>query len=99
VNPVLALVTSTLTAGFLWIVFRKILETEQMRPTHDLDALIGMLGEAKTDLQLEGTVQVAGELWSARSTSPIQADAPVRVVGREGFILEVEPKDGHQPQT
>jgi membrane-bound serine protease (ClpP class) len=99
VNPVLALVTSTLTAGFLWIVFRKILETERLRPTHDLGALIGEVGEAKTDIQPEGTVQVAGELWSARSNTPIRADAPVRVVGRDGFILEVEPKDGHQPQT
>lgn len=99
VNPVVALVASTLTAGFLWIVVRKILETEQIRPTHDLVALIGALGEAKTDIQPEGIVQVDGELWSAHSNSPIQADARVRVVGREGFILEVEPKDGHQPQT
>lgn len=99
VNPVVALVASSLTAGFLWIVIRKILETERLRPTHDLVALIGAVGEAKTDIQPEGTVQVDGELWSARSNSPIRADARVRVVGREGFILEVEPKDGHQPQN
>ena len=41
----------------------------------------------------EGTVQVAGELWSARSDTPIAAGNPIRVVKREGFILVVEKSD------
>ena len=35
-------------------------------------------------------MQVAGELWSARSLKPIQAGKMVRVIGREGFVLLVE---------
>ncbi|MFO3797593.1 MAG: NfeD family protein [Anaerolineales bacterium] len=38
----------------------------------------------------EGTVYVHSELWSARSRKPIQAGRPVRVIGREGFVLLVE---------
>jgi membrane-bound serine protease (ClpP class) len=55
--------------------------------------MIGAIGEAKTDIYQDGTVQVAGELWSAYSDTPIPADTPVKVVGREGFILEVQPAD------
>ena len=91
VHPALATAASALTAAFFWVAARKALEAEGMRPIHDLDALIGAVGEAKTDIQPEGTVQVAGELWSAFSENPIQAESSVRIVKREGLILEVEP--------
>ena len=91
VNPILALVVSVLTAGFFWIAARKAVEARSARPLHDLSALIGEVGEAKTDLRPEGTVQVAGELWTARSDDPIVADSYVQVTGRDGFILEVKP--------
>jgi membrane-bound serine protease (ClpP class) len=90
VHPALAGAVSALTVVFFWIAARKALEAEQIRPTHDLDALIGAIGEAKTDIYTEGTVQVAGELWSAYSENPIHAESSVRVVKREGLILEVE---------
>jgi membrane protein implicated in regulation of membrane protease activity len=35
-------------------------------------------------------VQAAGELWTARSEKAIPAGTPVRVIGREGFVLVVE---------
>lgn len=91
VNPLLALVVSGLTGGFFWIVTRKVLEAEQVRPSHDLKALIGAIGEAKTDIHSEGSVQVGGELWTARSERLISEGSEVRVVEREGFILKVEP--------
>ena len=59
-------------------------------PTHDLGALIGQVGEAKTAVHEDGSVQVAGELWSARSNRPIPAGRQVKVVARDGFILDVE---------
>jgi len=37
-----------------------------------------------------GLVRVRGELWSARSDRAVGAGSPVRVVGREGFILVIE---------
>ena len=53
-------------------------------------ALVGQVGEAKTRIHEEGSVQVAGELWSAGSKSPIPAGRQVKVTARDGFILEVE---------
>jgi membrane-bound serine protease (ClpP class) len=91
VNPVLAIIVSSLTGGFFWVVTRKVLEAEQTRPSHDLEALIGRTGEAKTDIHEEGTVQVAGELWTAHSDQPISEGKHIRVIRREGFVLQVEP--------
>lgn len=90
VNPFLALVVSVLLAGFVWLVATKALEAERMRPAHDLDALIGAVGEARTDINDEGTVQVGSELWSAQSNDIIPAGTRVRVVDRQGFFLIVE---------
>jgi len=90
VNPVLAAVTSLLLLGFLWISAQKVMQISQMRPVHDLSSLIGQRGETKTPLAPQGSVQVAGELWSARSERPIPRGRIVRVIGREGFTLLVE---------
>jgi membrane-bound serine protease (ClpP class) len=90
VNPLVAIVASGLVTGFLWIAVRKSLEAATARPTHDLGGLVGQIGEARTKVFEDGSVQVAGELWSARSASPIAAGDLIRVVKREGFILIVE---------
>ena len=90
VNPFLAIIASTLVTGFLWIAVRKSMEATRMRPSHDLGGLVGQIGEARTRVNEEGSVLVAGELWSARSDIPIPAGSSIRVLRREGFILIVE---------
>ena len=90
VNLSVALVASALVAGFLWIAVGKSVQAAYARPTHDLDALVGKVGEAKTKILEEGSVQVAGELWTARSEKLIKSGSAVRVVRREGFVLIVE---------
>lgn len=90
VNPFVALIGSALVAGFLWIAVRKSLEAAHARPSHSLDGLVGQIGEAKTRIDEEGSVQVNGELWSARSDKSIPAGSMIRVVRRDGFILIVE---------
>ena len=90
VHPLVALASSVLYAGFLWIAIRKILQVFHNVPLHNLDGLIGQVGETKTAVHEDGSVQVAGELWSARSEKSIPARSQVRVVARERFILVVE---------
>lgn len=90
VNPMVATVSSVLYAGFLWIVIQKTLQASHSRPTHDLTTLVGQIGEAKTHIHTDGSVQVAGELWSARSEKRIRIGSPVKVIDREGFVLIVE---------
>jgi membrane-bound serine protease (ClpP class) len=90
VNPFVAIVTSLLMAVFIWIAVRKSMEAASIRPSHDLDALVGKVGEARTKVFDDGSVQVGGELWSARSEKSIPAGSQIKVVRREGFVVVVE---------
>lgn len=90
VNPFVALVTSGLLSVFLWIVVRKTVQAAEAHPTHDLEALIGKIGDARTAIHAEGSVQINGEMWSARSDKLIPAGSKVNVLGRDGFVLVVE---------
>jgi len=47
-------------AGFLWIAVRKSVEAATVRPSHDLGALVGQVGEARTKVHDDGSVQVDG---------------------------------------
>lgn len=93
VNPFVALVTSGFLSAFLWIVVRKTVQAAGARPAHDLGKLVGSIGEAKSKVHEEGSVYLAGEMWSAKSDTPIPDGSSIRVVRREGFILVVEKDD------
>ena len=93
VNPLVAIVASGLMAAFLWIAVRKTVQAAGIPPTHDLGVLIGRIGEAKSKIHEEGSVYVAGEIWSAKSDTLIPAGSSIRVVRREGFVLVVEKVD------
>ncbi len=94
VNPFVAIVASALVAGFLWIAVRKSIEAGSVRPSHDLNGLVGQIGEARTNIHDDGSVQVGGELWSARSEKEIPSGSSIRVVSRDGFVVVVE-KEGN----
>jgi membrane-bound serine protease (ClpP class) len=51
-------------------------------------SLIGEVGEVRD----EGTVLVAGELWKARSTEPLNPGSRARVLAVNGLTLEVAPE-------
>jgi len=90
VNPLVAIAASVFVAGFLWIAVRKSVQAAGVKPLHDLDGLVGRVGEARTRVAEEGSVLIAGELWSARSDKAIAAGSAVRVIRRDGFVLIVE---------
>ena len=93
VNPFLAVIVSAAVGSFLWIVAVKVMEADSSTPIHDLGQLIGMVGEAKSNIHQEGSVQVDGELWTAQSEEIIRIGSRVRVVDRNGFMLVVEAAD------
>lgn len=90
VNLFVAGTSSVLYASFLWIAVRKILQALHEKPVQNLEELVGQAGRCTTSVHKEGSVQVAGELWSARSKELISTGSPIRVVRREGFTLVVE---------
>jgi membrane-bound serine protease (ClpP class) len=97
VNPLLAIVVSLFSGLYLWFATIKVLEADKRKPVHDPAKLIGMVGEAKSAIENEGSAQVNGELWSARSAKSIPIGARVRVLDRDGFTLVVE-QDKEHPQ-
>jgi membrane-bound serine protease (ClpP class) len=58
-----------------------------------VETLIGAVGIAVTQCRPEGTVRANGEAWQARCESGVDAGQRVRVVGRDGLTLVVEPLD------
>jgi membrane-bound serine protease (ClpP class) len=99
VHPLLASVASLSTLGFFWVAIRRSLAAHRARRAHDPQAVLGQVGEVRTPLEPIGSVYVAGELWSARSQQPLAVGASVRVQGRDGLILEVEPSEALMPTS
>ena len=91
VNPYLAILISILAMGLMWVVARLGIKAIRQPLSHDVGRFIGEIGEARTDVLVEGAVYVRGEEWTARSNSYIPAGSQVKIVGREGLVLLVEP--------
>jgi len=62
----------------------------RQRVTTGNAGMVGLTGVADNDIQNIGRVKVRGEYWAARSSSPIAAGKPVRVVAVENLSLRVE---------
>jgi membrane-bound serine protease (ClpP class) len=65
-------------------------------PTIGRESMVGELGQALAPVAPEGTVEVRGAPWRARTNraTPIAAGDAVRVVAIDGLLLEVEPEAG-----
>ncbi|MGH2523798.1 MAG: NfeD family protein, partial [Anaerolineales bacterium] len=89
-----AVVTLASTGGFGWLV-KQGLAAQALPVAQDPNRVVGAHGVARTDVlpDSEGTVYVAGELWSASADSKIPANSQVVVVSREGLRLKVMPAD------
>ena len=99
VNPLLATVVSLLTVGFFWLSLSKALEAYRTSLAHDLELLMGKIGEVRTPINPIGSVYVAGELWSASAEESIPVGAHARVTGREGLTLVVEVTKPEDPKN
>ena len=65
-------------------------------PTIGRESLVGEMGVALGPVGPEGTVEVRGVPWRARTNraTPIAVGDPIRVVSIDGLLLEVEPETG-----
>ncbi len=65
-------------------------------PTIGRSWMVGEMGEAVTDVSPEGTVKVRDVSWRAitNRATPVKAGDPVRVVGLDRLVLEIEPEEG-----
>ncbi len=80
------------TLIFFMSVMTAALRVRLRRPITGEEAIVGEVGEAKTDIAPEGTVLTKGTLWRARTTETcIGAGSRVKVMATEGLVLLVEP--------
>jgi membrane-bound serine protease (ClpP class) len=65
-------------------------------PTIGREWMIGEMGEARTDVDPDGVVEIRHAPWRARTNraTPIREHEPIRVVAIDGLVLEVEPEEG-----
>lgn len=88
-----ALWTIILGILFLGAVVYSIINIRRFRPVHGNDEFQKSRAIVTEDLDPEGLVMVQGETWRASSSSGevVTRGQRVKVVGREGMYLVVEP--------
>jgi membrane-bound serine protease (ClpP class) len=80
------------TLLFFISVMTAALRVRLRRPITGEESIVGMVGEARTDIAPEGTVVTKGTLWRARTMETgISAGSKVKVMATEGLVLLVEP--------
>lgn len=83
----MAVLSAAFFAGVMGLAVRA-----RQRPVRTgAEQMIGSSGEVVTWSETTGHVRVDGELWEARSQQSLRKGQKVRVVGRTGLTLDVEP--------
>jgi membrane-bound serine protease (ClpP class) len=82
------------TALFFSVVIGLAVRAHRKPPVSGKEGLIGSEGEAYTDVSHEGKVFLHGEIWDARSDTPIPKGARVRVLEMNHLTLTVRKAGG-----
>jgi membrane-bound serine protease (ClpP class) len=91
-SPFAIVAAVALSLLFFVSVMAAALRVRSRRSVTGEEGMVGMIGEAKTDIAPEGTVLTKGTLWRARTMETgIAAGSKVRVMATEGLLLLVEP--------
>ncbi len=87
-------VSVVIGSAFLSLVFLILRARRRPVGVAPVASLVGQVAEVRQALNPRGTVQLAGELWTAESEGgPVAAGRHVRVVGVDGLKLKVRPED------
>lgn len=96
-DPSLRLGWSTIGAaaatmlGFFLVAMTAVVRARRAPPVSGAESMVGMLGEARSDLTPEGQVLAKGTLWKARTDGDvITKGTRVRVRAVSGLLLVVE---------
>ena len=80
-------------SGIFGFVVYKVAQARRMKVKAGPEQFIGMTGTVVAPLAPKGEVKVEGQIWKAETTGEhVQSGAQVEIVGREGLILKVKPK-------
>ena len=76
-------------AAITIFLMRLVILSHKTKALTGTEGMIGEIGIALSDIELEGKVQVHGEIWQAKSIHPIQSGEKVRVMSVEGLRVIV----------
>jgi len=95
----LVLVTGLVLGAFFVLIVAQGLRAQGLKPVTGVEALIGRQGIVRAPLDPDGTVWVAGEIWTASADDgPIAEGELVEVVAVEGLRLRVR-RSAEKTQT
>ncbi len=83
----IALASSALLLGIVGMAVR----ARKQPVVAGREHLMGAQGTAAEAFETTGTIHIAGELWTAVSSAPVQSGQSVEVTGIEGLTLHVRP--------
>ena len=78
------------TAGLLIITINIALKMRRQPVTTGAERLVGLTGQALTDISRKGQVRIGGEIWKATSQATINKGSTVKVTAVNGLVLTVE---------
>jgi membrane-bound serine protease (ClpP class) len=82
---------AVMSAAFFFAVVGLALRARKRAVVSGAEEMLGAAGEALEPFDERGRVRVHSEDWQARTRAPLKAGDRVRVVGRDGLTLIVEP--------
>ncbi|ART81816.1 serine protease [Oceanisphaera profunda] len=77
--------------GLMLVVVRLIIKQRHRPVISGVQTMVGLQGEALTDIAPTGYVMVQGERWQARSVEPIAAQQTIVVLAVDQLTLSVRP--------
>jgi membrane-bound serine protease (ClpP class) len=80
------------SAAFFLTVVTLALRARRRRVVSGEEELIGATGEVLAAFKHEGRIRIHSEDWNARTRVPLNKGQKVRVIGRDGLTLLVEPQ-------
>ncbi len=91
VSPVLIAIGVLLGWAYHRTILRSILKQQrQLSSTQKDEFLVGARGRVMAPIEERGTVQVRGELWTARSRARLESGTEIVVTQQDGLELHVE---------
>jgi membrane-bound serine protease (ClpP class) len=87
----LVVATALVIGAFFAFIVAQGMRAQRLRPATGVDTLVGRQGQVRTALDPTGTVQVAGELWTATADDgPIEEGELIEVAAVKGVRLRVK---------
>lgn len=88
-----------LALAFTFFVVKFGVKALRGRTTTGSEGMVGLIGQAKTNLSPHGKIFIHGELWDAVSSSPVSAGQDIEVTQIEGLKLHVKPVLPHREES